>query len=148
MIVLLTVVALALQESEATIHGRVTESTGTAILGTTVTVSNPALLRVPIVAMTNADGEYRITGLAPGDYDVEFSREGFGTQKERLTSAAASASRVTILYPLYVTIVGRVTDLKVRDADAADRKSTRLNSSHSQISYAVFCLKKKNKKKN
>src|SRR5688572_21454394 len=29
--------------------------------------------------------------------------------------------------------------LKVRD-----RKSTRLNSSHSQISYAVFCLKKKN----
>src|SRR2546427_9332599 len=28
----------------------------------------------------------------------------------------------------------------------ADRKSTRLNSSHSQISYAVFCLKKKNKK--
>src|SRR2546430_12243359 len=29
----------------------------------------------------------------------------------------------------------------------ADRKSTRLNSSHSQISYAVFCLKKKKKKK-
>src|SRR5688572_31528312 len=28
-----------------------------------------------------------------------------------------------------------------------DRKSTRLNSSHSQISYAVFCLKKKTKKK-
>src|SRR2546427_8637658 len=28
---------------------------------------------------------------------------------------------------------------------AADRKSTRLNSSHSQISYAVFCLKKKKK---
>src|SRR2546430_13577365 len=27
-----------------------------------------------------------------------------------------------------------------------DRKSTRLNSSHSQISYAVFCLKKKNTK--
>src|SRR2546427_6115418 len=29
-----------------------------------------------------------------------------------------------------------------------DRKSTRLNSSHSQISYAVFCLKKKKRKKN
>src|SRR2546427_7744677 len=29
------------------------------------------------------------------------------------------------------------------DAGAGDRKSTRLNSSHSQISYAVFCLKKK-----
>src|SRR5688572_32730826 len=31
--------------------------------------------------------------------------------------------------------------------DALDRKSTRLNSSHSQISYAVFCLKKKKKQK-
>src|SRR2546427_5733333 len=30
-------------------------------------------------------------------------------------------------------------------APARDRKSTRLNSSHSQISYAVFCLKKKKK---
>src|SRR2546421_4234127 len=30
----------------------------------------------------------------------------------------------------------------------ADRKSTRLNSSHDQISYAVFCLKKKKKKQN
>src|SRR2546427_2013070 len=33
------------------------------------------------------------------------------------------------------------------DLDAEDRKSTRLNSSHSQISYAVFCLKKKKKTK-
>src|SRR5438270_8818176 len=30
--------------------------------------------------------------------------------------------------------------------EMSDRKSTRLNSSHSQISYAVFCLKKKKKK--
>src|SRR2546430_13188444 len=32
-------------------------------------------------------------------------------------------------------------------AGLEDRKSTRLNSSHSQISYAVFCLKKKKKNK-
>src|SRR2546428_10178877 len=31
------------------------------------------------------------------------------------------------------------------EAAARDRKSTRLNSSHDQISYAVFCLKKKKK---
>src|SRR2546430_4349639 len=31
-----------------------------------------------------------------------------------------------------------------RPQSVQDRKSTRLNSSHSQISYAVFCLKKKN----
>src|SRR2546427_4592397 len=34
----------------------------------------------------------------------------------------------------------------LRHPVAGDRKSTRLNSSHSQISYAVFCLKKKKKK--
>src|SRR2546427_11979184 len=33
-----------------------------------------------------------------------------------------------------------------QEPDFQDRKSTRLNSSHSQISYAVFCLKKKNKR--
>src|SRR3712207_8471070 len=33
----------------------------------------------------------------------------------------------------------------VIDVDVEDRKSTRLNSSHANISYAVFCLKKKNK---
>src|SRR2546427_3471867 len=33
----------------------------------------------------------------------------------------------------------------VADIGETDRKSTRLNSSHSQISYAVFCLKKKKK---
>src|SRR5690348_17528665 len=35
-----------------------------------------------------------------------------------------------------------------RSEGAQDRKSTRLNSSHPSISYAVFCLKKKKKKKN
>src|SRR2546430_5547909 len=38
-----------------------------------------------------------------------------------------------------------LTDPSRPHGAAADRKSTRLNSSHSQISYAVFCLKKKNK---
>src|SRR3712207_6918764 len=35
-----------------------------------------------------------------------------------------------------------------RPAPSSDRKSTRLNSSHANISYAVFCLKKKKKHKN
>src|SRR2546430_8560325 len=36
-----------------------------------------------------------------------------------------------------------ITTHDMDEAEALDRKSTRLNSSHSQISYAVFCLKKK-----
>src|SRR5256885_10863645 len=39
-----------------------------------------------------------------------------------------------------------LVDVHAPDADAADRKSTRLNSSHLVISYAVFCLKKKKQK--
>src|SRR5580700_9324467 len=34
-----------------------------------------------------------------------------------------------------------------RESSSRDRKSTRLNSSHVEISYAVFCLKKKKKQK-
>src|SRR5207248_9182296 len=44
-----------------------------------------------------------------------------------------------------VYFVGKVTHHNVRLA--LDRKSTRLNSSHRTISYAVFCLKKKKKPK-
>src|SRR5206468_12751783 len=43
----------------------------------------------------------------------------------------------------------RIWETRVGQRDLApleDRKSTRLNSSHDQISYAVFCLKKKNNK--
>src|SRR5205809_5404517 len=46
--------------------------------------------------------------------------------------------------------IGRIDPLPERqDGDLRiDRKSTRLNSSHGYISYAVFCLKKKKKTKN
>src|SRR2546426_7026651 len=49
--------------------------------------------------------------------------------------------------PLRPEVIAQgVADIRVfrrHDADVGDRKSTRLNSSHLVISYAVFCLKKK-----
>src|SRR2546430_12043547 len=54
--------------------------------------------------------------------------------------------RVLLLAPRpLANQVGLLPDghLRSRRQDQRDRKSTRLNSSHSQISYAVFCLKKK-----
>src|SRR5439155_24363258 len=42
------------------------------------------------------------------------------------------------------TAVSRRSAMPPRTAERPDRKSTRLNSSHVGISYAVFCLKKKN----
>src|SRR5256886_11035006 len=44
-----------------------------------------------------------------------------------------------------VVLRGRAPGFPCRPLGGGDRKSTRLNSSHSQISYAVFCLKKKNR---
>src|SRR2546430_3254159 len=43
--------------------------------------------------------------------------------------------------------IRRVVERQQPQQPQIDRKSTRLNSSHSQISYAVFCLKKKKKKR-
>src|SRR5689334_3985947 len=48
----------------------------------------------------------------------------------------------------YITETGRLPHRYSYGTASADRKSTRLNSSHSSISYAVFCLKKKNKPNN
>src|SRR5688572_32219461 len=50
----------------------------------------------------------------------------------------------TLVVPLGLLHVASRREVHAQaDRERADRKSTRLNSSHSQISYAVFCLKKK-----
>src|SRR6266568_4912009 len=48
-----------------------------------------------------------------------------------------------------ISLFANMTEMRIVLSVIAflDRKSTRLNSSHSSISYAVFCLKKKKKKK-
>src|SRR6267143_6158405 len=56
------------------------------------------------------------------------------------------------LFPYTTLFRSRPGGCRCRDehrhpGGARDRKSTRLNSSHSSISYAVFCLKKKKKQK-
>src|SRR2546430_10902636 len=53
---------------------------------------------------------------------------------------AAIASEI---HPLEGALIRK--EHAVVEGQLGDRKSTRLNSSHSQISYAVFCLKKKNR---
>src|SRR2546430_3558151 len=66
------------------------------------------------------------------------------------TTALCSPTRACVLTGRnhHKVGMGRITDLATGfPGYHADRKSTRLNSSHSQISYAVFCLKKKKKTK-
>src|SRR5437773_5816592 len=67
-----------------------------------------------------------------------------------LVLLAFSVFLAYLVFPL-VSIVQRVFHVRHRAVAIGlvylDRKSTRLNSSHITISYAVFCLKKKNKNK-
>src|SRR5256886_7278348 len=58
----------------------------------------------------------------------------------------ASPARLDEFERKIFDMVARRTIAKIFRSNSSrrDRKSTRLNSSHSQISYAVFCLKKKN----
>src|SRR3712207_7889508 len=61
---------------------------------------------------------------------------------EDISAVGDEAVRVVIQEPSKMRI------LRMLGLITADRKSTRLNSSHANISYAVFCLKKKKNTKN
>src|SRR5256886_5116691 len=69
--------------------------------------------------------------LANDKVTVERLIEGWSEQ-----TAPAAADR-------HVLAIQDTSEINFSTTAARDRKSTRLNSSHSQISYAVFCLKKK-----
>src|SRR3712207_9541254 len=58
--------------------------------------------------------------------------------QEALANVTHHASATDCVVRLTVT-----DELRIEVSDDGDRKSTRLNSSHANISYAVFCLKKK-----
>src|SRR2546427_8469784 len=97
--------------------------------------------------------QHGLVGLIPIDEHREFANAETPNHFERLgaclqaRSAAAldlSSGPVKMLAIGTMGTRGRETDI---GECKQDRKSTRLNSSHSQISYAVFCLKKKKKKK-
>src|SRR3712207_6878384 len=59
---------------------------------------------------------------------------------QRVATHVAAAHEMTLVFE---HIAGYPVTVNDGDVAAQDRKSTRLNSSHANISYAVFCLKKK-----
>src|SRR5206468_11303825 len=78
-------------------------------------------------------GNHRLTGVtSPKGYHERFSRTAWNTLPTKATTSPGFA----------LFIAGEWND-SIRTSILGDRKSTRLNSSHDQISYAVFCLKKK-----
>src|SRR5205085_11477237 len=79
-----------------------------------------------------------LKGVGHGD-NARAQRNIFAAQFLRISRAVK-----TLMMMPHIAAHARAARNDLQDPD---RKSTRLNSSHSQISYAVFCLKKKNKKR-
>src|SRR5688572_6329391 len=61
----------------ATITGRVTDGTGAVVPGVTVTATSPALQIPQVQAVTDAQGEYRLSPLPIGVYAVTWELSGF-----------------------------------------------------------------------
>src|SRR2546430_7984426 len=89
-------------------------------------------------------------GVSPDCQDVKFVSGSVQTRPglQSIFGAIAGTPKVNYL-KTYVTPTGLLRLLALdaagslwKESSVGDRKSTRLNSSHSQISYAVFCLKK------
>src|SRR2546430_4233718 len=84
---------------------------------------------------------------------VDNGWKGFYAKNDQFVEYLLSGSEVKLQDPYHILLAPRVglfVDYVSKNEFAGgdsnlDRKSTRLNSSHSQISYAVFCLKKKKK---
>src|SRR5688572_31768186 len=72
---------------------------------------------------------------------------GGGEDPETPGDRVTDPARVPSSTPIQNATLFKIQGNEVQITGGSDRKSTRLNSSHSQISYAVFCLKKKKKKK-
>src|SRR3989449_7298142 len=94
-----------------------------------------------------ARGARTLGGPGPRDRGAPHRARGHGDQGARSADRAAALSRGpgARLDELRGAVEGVALARRHREADR-DRKSTRLNSSHGYISYAVFCLKKKIKK--
>src|SRR5437867_8104311 len=110
------------QYQTGNIYGRVQAKDGSLLPGVTVILTG---VGAPQTAITDPQGNFRFLNLAPGTYSIKAELSGYGT-------ATRAGLGVRVAQNADVTMTMN-----------PDRKSTRLNSSHRTISYAVFCLKKK-----
>ncbi|PYR22259.1 MAG: hypothetical protein DMF94_05280 [Acidobacteria bacterium] len=79
----------------SSIRGTVSDATGAALPGVTVTLTSPALQVAETVAVTQADGSYRVGELPPGIYRLKFELSGFNTLvREELRLTVGFEARV------------------------------------------------------
>jgi hypothetical protein len=77
-------------QSEGTIVGVVTDSSGARIAGVTVEVTSPAMIEGARRVTTDGNGQYRVVDLRPGPYTVTFINPGFTSLKHEGITLTAS----------------------------------------------------------
>src|SRR5206468_8113439 len=101
--------------------------------------------------------EFFFGHLAVGNYDTRFGNELLHHGSQGIDGLDAIVNEEDLAVASELGFDGGLHQFFLKRGDdrlngetvaRRDRKSTRLNSSHDQISYAVFCLKKKTKIKN
>jgi len=92
-LVLLVTGIMAMAQDTARVIGTVTDPSGAAIPGATISVTNLATNRV-VTAQSQADGEYVVNALLPGSYKVEAKRDSFKTDTAKVTLDISQVARV------------------------------------------------------
>src|SRR5690554_7689825 len=109
-------------------------------------------MKIPMIARLDTTDTSAVTALAPHylrflealkmtDFAGEIAPDYANRTVLATDNSIYQRLPQAVVYPRHVEDLERIARL----AAEPDRKSTRLNSSHVRISYAVFCLKKKNK---
>src|SRR2546428_4126868 len=146
------------RQAPCTIEGVVLKSTtGQPLKRALITTQRMGASDSQHTARTDPGGRFVLKDLDPGEYNLWVNRDGYlgmGYGQEvpngpgKLLKLAPGQQKKDLVFRLVPTgaVIGRVYDEDgepISGVNEVDRKSTRLNSSHDQISYAVFCLKKK-----
>src|SRR5438034_11007399 len=118
------------QTGNGVIRGTVLDASKAIVPGAQVTITNQNT-NISSKTQTNEVGIYYLGAVQPGPYTVVVELTGFKKWEGKIELQVGQTAVVNVEL----------------EFNLSDRKSTRLNSSHTVISYAVFCLKKKKKKK-
>src|SRR3712207_6062691 len=94
-----------------------------------------------VMRMGDEGAQVKVNAIPTGALSLDLALGIGGVPRGRIVEifGPESSGKTTLVYHV-------IAEAQKLGGGWADRKSTRLNSSHANISYAVFCLKKKNKK--
>ena len=120
-----TVSALAQLES-GTLSGTVKDSTGAVIIGAQVTITSVGTSAMRSTT-TDSFGQYTVTNLKPGLYEVKVSQKGFGDYKQRVSISPGMHSGID------ATLAAAGTETVVEVVDRAETQVDTQTSSVTQV---------------